>query len=87
MVTMRECTDVLRQQHAVQRRDVDIEENGVDLVSLQVFEDVEAILEGGDDIDIAVFLDQVAEFFLREEFVFHDDGFHEASPTGGALGS
>lgn len=60
-----EFADVLRQQHAVQRRDVDVGENGVDLVSLQVFEDVEAILEG-DDIDIAVcFLDQVAEFFLR----------------------
>ena len=84
---MRELADVLRQQHAVQRRDVDVEKNGVNLMGLQVFQDVEAVLEAGDDIDIAVFLDQVAEFFLREEFVFHDNGFHEASPTGGVLAS
>ena len=52
---MRELADVLRQQHAVQRRDVDVEENGVNLMGLQVFQDVEAVLEAGDDIDIAVF--------------------------------
>jgi hypothetical protein len=34
---MRELADVLRQQYAVQRRNIDIEKNGVDLVVLENF--------------------------------------------------
>ncbi|MNN27233.1 hypothetical protein D3C81_1407620 [compost metagenome] len=83
--TVCEFADVLRQQYPVQRRDIDIEKNGVNLMGLQVFQHVQPVLKGGFDNDIAVFFNQVTEFFLREELVFNDDGFHDSSPAGSML--
>ena len=76
-----EFTDVLRQQHPVQRGNIDIQENGVHLVVLQVFQHVQPIFKGGFNGDTAVLFYQVAQLFLRKEFIFDNNGFHGCSPA------
>ena len=68
--------DVLRQQHPVQRRNIDIQKNGVDPVVLKVFQYVQPVLKGADDLHLAVFFNKPAQLLLREYFIFHNDDFH-----------
>ena len=73
---LRELVNILRQQHAVQRRDIDIEKNDVDPMLLQIFQHLQAVVETGLDLYLAVLLDHPAQLLLRQKFVFDNNGFH-----------
>ncbi|VTR34484.1 Uncharacterised protein [Serratia fonticola] len=47
----------------------------IDLMSLQVFQHVQAIFKGGFDGDITVFINQISQLLLGEKLIFHNDGF------------
>ncbi len=51
-------TDVLCQQHAVQWRNVDVEEDRVHFVVLQKFQHVQTVVKGADNLHLAVLLNQ-----------------------------
>ncbi|CSE30084.1 Uncharacterised protein [Shigella sonnei] len=51
---MGELADVLRQQHAIQRRNIDIQKNGVDAVMLQKLQHVQTVVKGADNLHLAV---------------------------------
>ena len=57
---MGKLIDVLRQQYAVQRRDIDIQENGVDPVMLQKLQHVQTIIKGAHNLHPAVGFDKPA---------------------------
>jgi len=78
---MRELADVLRQQHAVQRRNIDIEKQGIHLVVLKVLQHVQTVIEGGDNLHLAVRFDKPAQLLLGKDLIFNDDNFHCHSPV------
>jgi hypothetical protein len=55
---MGKLIDVLRQQYAIQRRNIDIQENGVDPVMLQKFQHVQTIIKGTHNLHLAVGFDK-----------------------------
>lgn len=51
---MGKLADVLRQQNPVERRNIDIEKDGVDLVVLEKFQHVRAVVKAADDLHLAM---------------------------------
>ena len=51
---MGELADVLCQQHTIQRRNIDIQKNGVDAVMLQKLQHVQTVVKGADNLHLAV---------------------------------
>ena len=73
---MGKLIDVLRQQYAIQRRDIDIQENRIDPVMLQKFQHVQTIIKRTHNLHLAVGFDKPGELLLSQEFIFYDDNFH-----------
>ncbi|SAF94313.1 Uncharacterised protein [Enterobacter cloacae] len=71
-----ELIDILRQQNAVQRRNINIEKNRVDPVMLQKFQHVQTILKTANNLHLAVGFDKPAQLLLSQNFIFYDDDFH-----------
>ncbi|MNP50660.1 hypothetical protein D3C76_1449360 [compost metagenome] len=55
-----ELVDVLRQQHTVQRRDIDIQKNGIDPVMLQKFQHIQPVFKRAHNLHLAVLFNQPA---------------------------
>lgn len=51
---MRELANILRQQYAVQRGNIDVEKDGIDFIVLQEFQHIETVVKGADDLHLAV---------------------------------
>jgi len=73
---MGKLADVLRQQNPVQRRNIDIEKNGIDLVVLEKLQHVQAIVKAADDLHLAVGVDKPGELLLSQKLIFHNNNFH-----------
>ncbi len=78
---MRKLADILRQQHAIKRRNVDIQKQGIYLVVLKIFQHVQTVIKGGDNLHLAVRFDKPAQLLLGEDLIFNDDNFHSGSPV------
>ena len=72
--------DVLRQQDAVQRRNINIQKNGVDPVMLQKFQHVQPIVKGTHNLHLTVGFDEPGELLLSQNFIFNDNDFHITHP-------
>ena len=55
---MRELANILRQQYAVQRGNIDVEKDGIDFIVLQEFQHIETVVKGADDLHLAVSINQ-----------------------------
>ena len=78
---MGELADILRQQNAVQRRNIDIKKNGVNALMLQKLQHIQTVVKRPDNLHLAMFFNQPTEFLLGEEFIFNDDDFHSVTPA------
>lgn len=72
--------DVLRQQDAVQRRNINIQKNGVDPVMLQKFQHVQPIVKDTHNLHLTVGFDEPCELLLSQNFIFNDNDFHITHP-------
>jgi hypothetical protein len=72
---MGKLIDVLRQQYAIQRRNIDIQENGVDPVMLQNFS-TSRPSSNVPTISIWLWVLISQELLLSQNFIFYDDNFH-----------
>ena len=77
---MRELADILCQQYAVQRGNINIQKNGVNAVVLEIFQHVQTIVKRADNLHLAVLFYQPAQFLLGQEFIFNNDDFHDFTP-------
>lgn len=77
---MGELADVLRQQHAIQRRNIDIQKNGVDAVMLQNFNTSRPSSKVPTiSIWLCSLISQLSS--CCAEFVFNNDDFHNITPA------
>ncbi|MNS58779.1 hypothetical protein D3C72_917080 [compost metagenome] len=78
---MARLVQVLGQQQAIDRGDLDIQEHHVHLVILQVFEGLQPVLEARHYLDLAMLVHQIDQLLPSQIFVFHYDGFqHGIAP-------
>lgn len=73
---MGKLADVLRQQNPVERRNIDIEKDGVDLVVLEKFQHVQAVVKAADDLHLAMGVNKPGELLLGQKLILHNDNFH-----------
>ena len=55
---MGKLIDVLRQQYAIQRRNIDVQEDGIDPVMLQKLQHVQTVIKGTHNFHLAVGVDK-----------------------------